>query len=221
MLNRLMAFLFPDIEICLSCKEEAQGKLPLCNECEKDVTYYVEYNSCDHCGRFYHGDKCDPMINNMAVAIYEGHWKEIIHKFKFNNQQYLAKALANKMYERIKNEQHHFDIITYIPVSRRNLRKRGFDQSQLLAKELGKFLEKPVVSTLIKKGNRPSQHTLTLEDRMGNWDGEFALRENLNIEGKAVLLIDDIYTTGYTLYYGAKELESSGCKDIKSLVLAN
>lgn len=221
MLANLMAFFFPDIKSCINCREETDGQLPICKECEIDVTYYVEYNTCDKCGRFYHGPNCDSLIKNMAVARYEGLWKEIIHKFKFNNHQYLAKPLAIKMLERIEKEQYKFDIITYIPVSKKTLKQRGYDQSQLLASQLGKLTNKPVIATLKKSGNRPSQHTLSLEERMLGWEGEFSLKKDLGIKGKRLLLVDDILTTGNTLYHGAKEIEQSGCESIKAIILAN
>lgn len=221
--KNLFALFYPEIKKCIGCTKEVEGFLPLCPLCEKDITYYKDFNTCPNCGGFYHGGYCNKPLKIMAVALYEGYWKELIHKFKFNNHQYLKKGFAKAMFDRLKKDYslEEFNLITYIPASKRVLGDRGFDQSYLLAKELGKLLDKKVVKTLIKKGKRPPQHTLDIFKRSQNWEGEFVLIPNLQLKGKRILLIDDISTTGNTLLYACKELQKTGCSEIIALVLGN
>jgi competence protein ComFC len=222
-LDAISAFFFPDIVKCISCGKDVKNTLPICLDCEKEITYYKDYNTCNNCGGFYHGPRCNKSLKILAVALYEGNWKELIHRFKFNNHQYLKKGFGKVMLDRLQKDYlpEEFDLVTYIPTSKKVLKDRGFDQSYLLANELAKLINKPLVKTLTKRGNRPQQHTLDLIKRSQNWDGEFILNPKVNLKGKRILLIDDISTTGNTLLHGCKELEKADCNQIIPLVLAN
>ncbi len=223
MLDKVMAFIFPDITKCIICGEETQSQISLCSDCEKNISYYKGETTCQNCGRFYHGPACNgvKLDGIVAVARYMGEWKEVIHKFKFNNHKYLGKGLAKKLKERLDDTQNEIDTITYVPATTKTLKERGFDQSQLLAKELGKLLGVKVIPTLKKQGKRLPQHTLSLQQRKENWEEEFLILPNLNLEGKSILLLDDIYTTGYTLHHATKALKKTKCKHINIAVLAN
>ncbi|SES81173.1 ComF family protein [Anaerobranca gottschalkii] len=222
-LYAISTFIFPDIVKCISCGKRVKNTLPICLDCEKDITYYKDYNTCKNCGGFYHGPYCNKSLKIMAVALYEGNWKELIHRFKFNNHQYLKKGFTKAMLDRLKKDYlpEEFDIVTYIPASKKVLKARGFDQSYLLANELAKLMERPLVKTLTKRGKRPPQHTLDLVKRSQDWEGEFILNPKLKLQGKRILLIDDISTTGNTLLHASKELEKTRCSEIIALVLAN
>ncbi|QNO14480.1 ComF family protein [Alkalicella caledoniensis] len=219
-----MALLFPDIKKCIMCNRQIDKlSLPLCEQCTKEITFYKGETVCNNCGRFYHGPTCDAVRIEkiIAVARYTGAWKELIHKFKFNNQKYLAKGLAEKMIERLQDEDMDIDLITYVPATTKTLSQRGYDQSQLLAKELALMLNKPMLATLKKEGNRPPQHTLQLSKRKNDWHGEFKPIKGTNLQNKNILLVDDIYTTGYTIHHALKVLKAQKTKSLITIVLAN
>ena len=107
-----------------------------------------------------------------------------------------------------------------VPLHHRRLRSRGYNQSQLLAKEAGKLLDMPVREGLLKraKDSPPQVEAHTSEQRRANVDGSFAASDE--VEGLAVLLVDDVATTGSTLIACAAALKDAGAASVWGLVLA-
>lgn len=128
--------------------------------------------------------------------------RRCIHRFKFKGERNIYKPLAQLMvktfYERFFDKS--FDYITYVPMYPKRERERGFNQSQLLAKEIAKAVNIPLAEDmLVKIFDTNSQHECNASERTGNLIGVFDLNTEYDIAGKNILLIDDIKTTGATL----------------------
>jgi len=164
-----------------------------------------------------------------SVAVYDGVLKELIHQFKYKNKKYLThplgKLLVGFAEKYLKEEE--FDFIVPIPLEKPRQKKRGYNQAELLAQVLGEGLNRLVLSNLVerRKKTRP-QFGLNKDERFGNLSGAFEIsrpgKDILpTIAGKAVLLIDDLATTGATLDECAKALKRAGVGEVYGLVLAH
>lgn len=203
----ILDVLFP--EKCLYCKK--YGKI-ICDSCYEKLNnkslfkeVYGNYFDCVFCGSFY---------NDIV--------KKQIHNFKFHNQAYFYKyfieiSLKNtKVYNFLKN----FDLITFIPMNNLKQLKRGYNQSELLAKELGKRLNIEVVKTLEKQKNIKIQSTLNEYERVKNAQNAFKIIDNINLENKNIILVDDILTTGATVKSASKILKQNKCNKILVFTIA-
>ena len=157
-----------------------------------------------------------------AVWYYEGDVRKSILRYKFRRGVFLAPKFARMLAERLtQQEMAHPDVLTWVPVSRARRFQRGYDQCELLAKQLGKTLGVPVVSTLRKVRNAPPQSGLdSAAMRKANILGAFALKKDIDLNGKIVLLIDDIFTTGSTMNECARVLLTSGAAQVHGATVA-
>ena len=114
----------------------------------------------------------------------------------------------------------NFDLVTYVPISEKSLEKRGFNQSELLAKGVAERLFVPLQKTLLKIKETEFQHTLGEKERLSNLEGAFGLSDNVSVRGKTVLLCDDIKTTGATLKECSDVLYKNGAEKVCCLVYA-
>lgn len=157
-----------------------------------------------------------------AVWYYEGDVRRSILRYKFRRGIFLAPKYARMLAEKLSQQgMVQPDVLTWVPVSRMRRFQRGYDQCELLAKHLGKMLGIPAVSTLQKVRNTPPQSGLdSAAMRKANILGAFALKENANIAGKTVLLVDDIFTTGATMNECARVLLTSGAAQVHGATVA-
>ena len=150
----------------------------------------------------------------MLVALrYEknGLLKKLLVLFKYKYAEDLAPVLA----QFLKNLLDEDFLLVPVPLDKRKLKQRGFNQSKLLAQELG-----PVTDCLKRKVHLKRQAGLTRKDRLNNLDGIFSLKAGFDLKGKKLILIDDVATTGTTLNECSKVLKEAGVEFICALVLA-
>ena len=114
-----------------------------------------------------------------------------------------------------------YDFITWVPLSRKRLRKRGYDQTRLIAEKIAVSLKVPLIPTLEKVRETKVQSTLTtVEERRGNISGSYAVTVSQQLAGKRILLVDDILTTGATLSECARVLLLGGAESVCGAVFA-
>ena len=146
---------------------------------------------------------------------YEDLARDGILRFKFHGgagAETLGSLLADCAAERCSGE---FDLVTWVPVSRRRRRKRGYDQAALLCRALGARLGLEPVQTLRKIKDPPAQSTLAgAEQRRANVSGAYRAEQPERFAGKRVLIIDDIVTTGATLAECSRTLLQAGASDV-------
>lgn len=145
-----------------------------------------------------------------------------VHRYKFSRVRALGKPLASLMARCL--EEHlpeRADLICWAPLSRKRLRERGFDQAELLAREVGRLLAIPVGPVLEKTRNTAPQSELEEEAaRRANARGVYALLPGMDLSGKRVVLVDDVVTSGATLSECAALLRQGGAAQVYCLTLA-
>ena len=146
--------------------------------------------------------------------------KCLIQEFKYQDRPYLAKSLAAFLllqFEKLEWPQP--DSIVFIPQSFSRWIDRGYNQSKLLAIELGRLLQVDVSDVLKKTDSHISQTLLELKDRKRLSSRAFSLKDGSSLEDKVILLIDDVYTTGTTIEKAAYALQEGHPKRIYALTL--
>ena len=211
----ILNLIYPNIcGICEKiCKES------LCKKCELVLEKYKISNikKCTK-NKKVHFDYCINMLK------YESIIREKIIDFKFYEKTYLYKTFAKIM---LKDEkicrflQKQYDIIIPVPMYKNKKNLRGYNQTELIAKELSKNLGIPIVAkSFAKVKNTETQSTLTKSKRIENVKGAYEVLEGNNIIGKNIILFYDIYTTGSTVNECSKVLKKAGAKNIAVLALA-
>lgn len=145
---------------------------------------------------------------------YEGGVRDAFLRYKFSGQYWLAEPFAELLAETVSTQlSGRFDLITWVPVSKKRLRARTYDQSRLLAEAVSKILEAPVLPGLQKTKNTRANSSLADErERVKNVEGAYEALPG--IEGRRVLLVDDVLTTGSTLSECAKTLLLGGAESV-------
>ncbi len=148
-----------------------------------------------------------------SVAEYEGVIKKAIKKLKFNKKKRLAPVLSKIMLDNLPFSG--FDVIVPVPLHRDRQKKRGFNQSALLAKDISAVFGAPLLTEVLLR-QRPTtpQFGLDKTKRGPNVKGAFCVKQPDMIEGRTVLLVDDILTTGATTLECKKELLSCGSANV-------
>ena len=159
----------------------------------------------------------------MYLFKYEGKIREMIIDYKFNEKSYIyitfVKILlkSKKMLENIEN----YDTIIPVPISGKRYKKRGYNQSYLLAKEICKYANLNLESNcLYKIKNNVEQSSLNGFDRQENIKGAYGLRNMQILNNKKILLLDDVYTTGATVNECAKILSKANPSKIGVFTVA-
>lgn len=145
-----------------------------------------------------------------------------IHSFKFHEKAYLYKyfiriCLRNKQ---IIDFLKQFDYITYVPMHYKKERKRGYNQSKLLAKELGIKLNIKVKKYLKKVKENKVQSLLNQKERIENVKNVYKIKKSRYLNNKKIILVDDIFTTGSTIKECSKILKENGANIICVFVVA-
>ena len=148
--------------------------------------------------------------------MYEGTAKQGILRLKSLYKEESAEAFAFALSIVIRREYGNipFDCITYVPVSKKVRRDRGFNQCELLARFLSTYTRIPLQELLVKTVDTEPQKNLSAMERSGNVLGVFDVKNDFSPKGKTILLLDDIMTTGATLNECAKMLTIAGAQAV-------
>ena len=160
---------------------------------------------------------------HLYIFEYEGIIRRIILKYKFQDKAYLYKTFVNfllknkNFFEFIKK----YDTIIPVPISRKRRAVRGYNQSELIVKEIANFTNlKEESDCLFKIKNVMEQSKLNKEERQKNIQGVYELRNKEKLYKKKILLVDDIYTTGSTVNECSKVLRGAKPKQIGIFTIA-
>jgi ComF family protein len=165
--------------------------------------------------RFRHVDAC------VSPLYYEGNVRSSLLRYKFGALPVYAPKYARLMLACIRTNELDFDLISWVPLSKKRLRKRGYDQAKLLAQELAAELGKPCEKLLEKTADNPPQsETGSAEKRKANVSGVYKLIDSGPVRDRRVLLVDDIVTTGATLGECAGILKAAGAASVCAATLA-
>ena len=142
-------------------------------------------------------------------------------RYKFQGLRIYAELYGEFLAKCIDENPISCDSITWVPLSRKRLRKRGYDQARLLAEELSRQTGLPCVPMLRKIRNNPAQSgTGDAKKRRENVKGVYEALSEEEIAGRRILLVDDIVTTGATLSECASVLKKAGAKEVSAMTLA-
>ena len=158
----------------------------------------------------------------VAPFPYEGAVRESLHRYKFSGVTAYARTYAEFIGKCIDENRISCDIITWVPLSRKRLRKRGYDQARLIAEDLARRQQTECRQLLGKiKDNRPQSLTGSGENRRANAAGAYVCTDPAGVKGKRILLVDDIITTGATLSECARILNEAGAAEIIAAAAAS
>ncbi len=199
-----------------------------CIVCHKIISEACDFGICRECIKdfyIFNDDICryDFESNNgFSMFLYNEPIRKIIHKFKYDDFGYYAKVMGIKMGEfLLKQNLFSCDCIIPVPIHWKREKKRGFNQAEIMAREISKILRVSMISdALIRVKNTKPQFGLGKEERAKNIEGAFEVVKPEKFFGKDVLIIDDIYTTGTTIYECLKLIKNSGARNIYYFTLA-
>ena len=211
MMHKLKTLLFPPK--CMLCGAPIREREEICPLCREQVVLNAAPPRLDANGAF-----------DAATAglWYEGGVRRAIHGLKYYEKQSYARPLARVMEYTLRHKLgEEIDLITFVPTNRKTERRRGYNQAELLARELAKRCDAPCVAALEKTRETHAMHDLTPAMRKENVKGAFCLCcDPEDVRGKRILVADDVLTTGATLSECAAVLKEAGAARVYGLCAA-
>ena len=211
--EKILFWFFPNR--CAYCNSLILPEEKRCQVCEKDLNFIGD-DICMFCGYKTEHCYCKKHKNEyngiVAPFYYEGLPKKAIHILKFQKRTGGVSEIAFQISDKIKSAYKgiDFDFITEVPMTKKKVRKRGFNQATLIAKKISKNINKPYKCVLKKTVENNEQHTLSFNRRKGNVVGVYDCVDEYSVKNKNILLIDDVKTSGATLNECAKILKVYG-----------
>ena len=237
--------IFPSNIYCICCGSLIDKSRPyaLCDLCVEKF-HWITGRTCDKCGKAlpdtYRGRLCYDCMRlehhfdkGFSCLTYGLHEREVLLDHKYNGKGYLAEKFGDILYDRISCEDITPDVIIPVPISAERLKKRGYNQSALMARRLSKRWGIPMdEGVLVRKKDTTLLRSLNPADRRLMLEGAFEIKGvkaaggdkgrrgfRSKMAGKCVLLIDDIYTTGATVDTCTKVLKDAGAEKVYVLTL--
>jgi len=220
---------------CTGCGTIELGATPfLCWDCFAEIIP-VQPPFCSVCGQPVCGNIDAEYVCSTCSAeqpgydhaygctLYEGIIRDMVLSLKYKHATWLVPDLVSILeagyYARYADMP--IDSLAFVPLYHRKMRERGYNQAELLAKRLARRLDKGLISRcLVRNRFTPSQTRLTAAQRATNVYGAFSTRWARWLEGKRVLLIDDVMTTGATVSECARALKKGGASRVYILTIA-
>lgn len=199
-------------ERCAFCGKLVKSGKGICPVCEKLLPYTGENNERQH---FANVELC------VSPLYYEGAVRQALLRYKFSGAAACSRVFGKMLAKCIDESQISCDIITWVSLSRKRLRKRGYDQARLLAESAAKELDLPCKVMLRKIRDNPAQSGIgDYKKRHENVAGVYEAVNADIIKGRRILLVDDIVTTGATLSEAASVLKKAGAVSVTAATVA-
>jgi ComF family protein len=226
-------FIFPPI--CHVCRRfiPAAEELHICPDC-RGLMPAIVAPLCIMCGIPFTGAGIDhacgsciaspPRFDMARAALaYEGASRDLIHAFKYRNKTHLRRPLALLTIERLSEfmRSRRPDLILPVPLHRKKLASRGFNQAVLLGEILSQLLKIPLDRNNLRRIRwTEPQVNLAAGDRRTNVKGAFSIHEASLVSGRRILLVDDVLTTGSTAEECGRVLKTAGASDVTVVTVA-
>lgn len=218
---RILSLFYPNR--CVACGR-VQKEICFCDDCRKRVRL-SPVGSCPRCG----GDrgKCDCKTTEFAFDgmsapfLYTDSVRQGLLNLKFYRRPDVAGYFGRVMAEKVTRDYGgiRFDAVVPVPMTDAGRKARGYNQAELLAKEIAEILEIPLMpNALIKVKDTAVQHKLGRKERFENVRG--AYEADGEVRGKCLLLVDDIRTTGATLHECSRVLKRAGASSVFCAIAA-
>ena len=214
---------------CLVCGKEVFEGQDFCDDCKKELPYN-DGAICDHCGRKVvafenYCSTCKNVLVDLdkcrSAFSYAHPISKLIKDAKYNNAVYVIDYFAKELSSIYFQNYFNADYLVYIPMTEDAKKKRGYNQSEILAKKLSKRIDVPVLECLKKVKTTERQATLGRAERLKNLEGAFRVINKKSLANKSILLVDDVTTTGATAQVVAKRLKKAGAKIVNLITVAS
>jgi ComF family protein len=233
LVSSLLDFIFPPLCHCCHTFIPDAGAIHICAECRTGMAP-VSSPLCLQCGIPFSGagndHRCGACLKNppaftsaRAPFIYQGAIAEMLHRFKYTPKPHLRRPLALLTTEALAGylSDTKAEVVIPVPLHKKRLRQRGFNQAILLGELLAKQQQIPLERSVLQRIRwTEPQVNLSASERHSNVRGAFAVRESSRLNGKRVLLADDVFTTGSTLNECAKTLVAAGAEAVHCITVA-
>ena len=229
----LLSRLFVSEYNCIVCGRELgkSGRYRICNSCYAKLEVIGE-RSCLKCGKmlFSEEEYCLDCQNNeksfdraIAPLAYSGAASSLVMNLKFHGKKYLATPMGKWMADKLLDSEIVADVVIPVPLHPKRQKERGFNQSELLAKEIAFSLHLPLDATSVRRvKDTKTSSTLTggRRAREENMENAFSVEDKAAVKDKTVLVVDDVLTTGTTANELSKVLRKAGAKRVYVLTFA-
>lgn len=210
------------VPVCPSCLGRVRPLelLAFCDRCQRPLSLAAQTPDTPAlCGACRQEETVFDRLRSFGA--YEGELRELIVLLKYNRVYSLAGPLGGWLAQVVKQspELAEADALVSVPLHRRRQRARGYNQAELLAKQLAKWVRLPVEAGWLERvKDTPSQTGLTPLQRVENVRGAFTTTTKL--DRRRILLLDDVCTTGATLNTCARVLKQAGAETVQAVTLA-
>lgn len=234
--SKIKKILYPSDHACIACGRrgrvrEENGNAVLCDECLETFTK-VSAPVCMKCGRQLGAEDslCEMCVKHdflfekaASVYVYDGRIKDVVHKLKYSGEPWMADFAAEEMKKKYDGLLWGCDVVTFVPMYWIKERKRGYNQAKLLAEKFAVKSSLECLPLLKRVKNTTPQSFLDKNERVKNIEDAFEPdHESVKlINGKTVLVIDDILTTGASLNECAKVLLENGAEKVYGLCMCS
>jgi competence protein ComFC len=180
---------------------DPERTLPLCEECRKNPLPYSELR---------------------ALSFYKGAITELVHSLKFKKRWSAADVIAGLLLKHIDPDYFKVDALVPVPLHKKRLKKRGYNQSSLILRKISRYFGIPVLEHALKREKDTApQSLLPKSERIENMKKAFVLgHEFQKISNRRVLLFDDVTTTGHTVTEACRVLQNANPASIRVLTAA-
>jgi len=209
LIESILNEIYPNI--CGLC--ESVCKQNICTKCTLKLQEKIQFRHIKHYNKYFqeHG----------FLFSYDGELRNKLLSYKFFEQAYLYRFFAEMI---LKNQQavnliKKYDIIIPVPLHPKRMNERGYNQAELIAKQIAKSINKIEIKSNILFKIKPNlpQSLQNKENRKANVKGVYIARKTETIYNKKILLFDDIYTTGNTVNECSKVLKRAGIEHVRSI----
>lgn len=202
--------------LCERCSAElSKNNQHICNKCGR-----IQQNEADFCLTCQNFER--HFDSARSPYVFEGAAQSLVHSLKFGNKKYYAPYMAKAMVDCYLDNEFMCDLILPVPLSKERKRKRGYNQAELLAKQIAYFLKLPMDNkNLIKVVNNPEQARKSGKERELNVLNAYKVTKPQELDGKRILIVDDVLTTGATTSEVAKILYKAKAKSVYVLTYAS
>lgn len=209
LIESILDWLYPSR--CAFCHSVTENGVLLCCDCENKLPYTRAASE----QRMTHISKC------VSPLFYENDVRSSILRYKFKGATGYCRIYAELLAKCIDESKIICDIITWVPLSRKKLRRRGYNQTELIAREFSALTGIPCAGLLLKvKDNKAQSGINDAAVRKKNVSGVYRLSKDAGAYSGAVLIIDDVVTTGATLSECAKTLKNGNFSEIYAATVA-
>ena len=200
--------------ICPVCEEIVDERHQLCENCAKEIIKLDEEKSPA------------PISEVMRVTKYRKGTRRLLRALKFDNNTNVLNALQSILYgvsnrPEIDNFLAKVNLATYVPLHEKRFKKRGYNQTELIFKDWLLSKNISAENLLIRTKATPHLYSYNPTERREILKGAFSLAEGVNVKGKNILIVDDIFTTGATAAGCAEVLKNAGANKIFMLAFAS